>query len=122
MDEFELREELDLLRFQIGLLFENTEFTRFLYECKITRTEARDLVEKMEEYRDIIDNGGKVTSSKIESDFYATVPRLYGDYHFCESYTQLCWEDDRFEEVFESAYGKFPKFKDDIARKKNREL
>ena len=32
------------------------------------------------------------------------------DYHFCESFARILWEDGRYEEVFETLYKGFPKF------------
>ena len=43
-----LEERVDLLEFQVELLFNNTEVDRFIYESKLTREQYRSIMELMD--------------------------------------------------------------------------
>lgn len=106
----ELLEKIEQMQFKMDLLFENTDFSRFLYENNITKEQSDQLSDLMQEYRDMIDNGKEVFHGRFEDDIYTIVPQIKRSYHFCEIYARLCWEYQRWEEVFPALYGKELKF------------
>lgn len=104
MDDFELQKRLDLIEFRMDLLFYDDPVSRLEYEAKITRTQSQKLIDLMSKYRDVIDAGEKVSSAQYESEVYEIVPQINHDYHFCESYAKLCYDDGRWQDVFEALY------------------
>ncbi|MDD3212644.1 MAG: DUF1878 domain-containing protein [Eubacteriales bacterium] len=106
-----IEERLDFLEFRQDLLFEGKESDHFIYESNITRNQYKALMDLMDEYRDKIDRGEKVHHGTFEDKVYQLIPEKYGDYHFCEIFTQLLKEENRWEEVFQTLYGDMPKFK-----------
>jgi len=106
-----LEERVELLEFQVELLFNDTSIDRFLYESKITRNQYRTLMDLMDEYRRKIDKGESVHHGTFESEIYLLVPEKNGDYHFCELFSKLLMENHRWEEVFPALYGDMTKYK-----------
>lgn len=106
-----LEERVDLLEFQVELLFNNADIDRFLYESKITRSQYRALMDLMEEYRKKIGNGESVNHGTFETEIYGLVPEKNGDYHFCELFAKLLMENGRWDEVFPALYGDMTKYK-----------
>ncbi len=103
-------ERLDYIEFRMDLLWEGTEFSRFLYESKITKAQLDELYEIMYDLRTKIENGEKVSSSEYESKVLSIVDNRKVDYHFCENFAKLLWEEERFEEVFPALYRDNVKF------------
>lgn len=105
-----LEEKVDLLEFQMELLFNNTEVDRFIYESKLTREQYRSVMDLMDIMRNKINAGDEVHHYDFESAIYELVPQKDGDYHFCELIAQLFAEEHRWEEVFPALYGDMPKY------------
>lgn len=64
----------------------------------------------MDYYRNKIDNNEKVSHGAFEEKIYSIVPQHKGNYHFVESLTRAFWENDRWEEVFDTLYRVLPKY------------
>lgn len=103
-------ERLDYIEFRMDLLWEGTELSRFLYESKITKSQMDELYKIMHDLRNKIDNGEKVSSSEYESMVLSVVDKEKLDYHFCESFAKLLWEEEQYEEVFPALYRDSAKF------------
>lgn len=110
MNDFELQERLDLIEFRMDLLFSDDPVSRLLYEAKITRNQEQNLVDLMSKYREMIDADEKVISSRYETEVFEILPQIGNDYHFCESYAKLCYDDGRWQDVFEALYKNNIKF------------
>ncbi len=106
-----LEERMDDLEFRMDLLYEGTEFTRFLYDCKITREQLNAIYEILDDVQNKIDKGERVSSSTYELEVLNIVDKRRLDYHFCESFLKLLWEERRYEDVFPAIYGESVKFK-----------
>lgn len=64
----------------------------------------------MDEFRAKIDNSEDVNSAQYESEVLQIVDNRKLDYHFCETFARLLWEDERYEEVFSTLYKDSNKF------------
>lgn len=105
-----LEERVELLEFQMELLFDDTELSRYLFETKVTQQQHKKIMDLMEAYRQKIDKGQKVNHGTFEDEIYQIVPEHNGDYHFCELLAKLFMEEHRWEEVFPALYGDMPKY------------
>ena len=101
---------IDNIEFRMDLIFQNTDFTRFIYECKLTEEQLKKLYNLMDGYRSSIGKGKEVSSALYETKVLEIVDNKCLDYHFCESFARLLWEEQRYEEVFESLYKDSQKF------------
>lgn len=100
----------DYIEFRKNLRREGTEFSEFLYECQVTRVQRDQLFEVMNKYLNIVCNGEEVYSGEYETDVLEVVRDRGLDYHFCECFARLLWEDHQYEEVFEALYSSNPKY------------
>lgn len=107
----DMNSRMDNIEFRMDLLREGTEFTRYVYDCKITEEQMRQLYNIMDKYRSAIDKNEKVSSAVYETEILNVVGRENLDYHFCEDFAQLLWQENRYKEVFENLYGDSNKFK-----------
>jgi hypothetical protein len=107
----ELEEKIEFLMFRQDLLFYNSAVDRILYEYGINKKQYNQIMDLMDEYSEKIGNKEKVNHVTFEEEVYRIVPEHNGNYHFVESLTRAFWEDGRWEEVFETLYGKLPKYK-----------
>lgn len=105
-----LEEKIELLEYQIELLFENRPIDRFIYESKLTRNESRLIMDLLDKYRNAIDANETVNHSTFEQEVYELVPKKNGDYHFCELITKLYAQEGQWEEVFSALYGDMLKY------------
>ncbi|GLB27263.1 hypothetical protein LXJ15735_35040 [Lacrimispora xylanolytica] len=103
-------ERMDNIDFRMDLLRDGTELSQYLYDCKVTKEQLTQLYRVMDEYRNIVDGGEEVNSAEYETDVLEIVDNRSLDYHFCENFARLLWEDERYEEVFEALYGDSQKF------------
>lgn len=110
--EKELEERLDFIEFRQELLFSNDDFSRLLFDYKVTREQCKNIMDLFNSLRDKIENGEEVISSRYESLIYGIVSQHNHDYHFAEFVAKTLHEEGRFEEVFENLYGDNPKFHD----------
>ncbi|WP_252406915.1 DUF1878 domain-containing protein [Bacillus subtilis] len=106
----ELLDRLDLIEFRQELLFDDTSFSRLLFEMKVTRKQHRQILDLFDSLRDKVDNAERISSSAYESKIYEIVPQCQHSYHFAESVAQTLHEEGRWEEVFEGLYGDVQKF------------
>lgn len=106
-----IEERLDFIEFRMDMLREGTEFTNFVYDCEITRGQLKELYDVMDKYRSKIDNSEDVSSIEYESEVLQIVDSRRLDYHFCESFARLLWEEKRYAEVFATLYKDSPKFR-----------
>lgn len=107
----ELEERLDFIEFRMDLLRAGTDFCKYLYDCEITRGQLSNLYDIMDYFRGKIDNGEEISSVDYEAKVLDVVDNITLDYHFCESFAELLWKEERYEEVFPALYGKSQKFK-----------
>lgn len=106
-----IEERLDFIEFRMGLLREGTDFSILLYDHNVTRSQRDQLYKVMDYFRKQIDAGENVSSSDYENKVLQIIGDKCVDYHFCESLAKALWEEERYEEVFETLYKDFPKFK-----------
>lgn len=103
-------ERLDFIEFRMDLLRDGSDFSHYMYDCKITEKQLSNLYDIMDECRDKVDNGQELSSAEYETKVLAVVGNGYLDYHFCETFARLLWEEHRYEEVFPALYGTSLKF------------
>ncbi|HEK9103312.1 TPA: DUF1878 domain-containing protein [Bacillus pseudomycoides] len=111
LETAEIKERLDFIEFRQQLLFENTEFSRLLFETKVTKEQRDRIFDLMDTLREEIGKGNLVTNSAYEQQIYVIVPNRRGDYHFAEDIAHTLHMQRRWEEVFENVYGSMEKFK-----------
>jgi len=104
-----LEERVKQLEFQIQLLFRNTSIDRYFFETNVTKEQYLDILDYMDVIRTKIGAGEEVHHRTFEAEIYNIVPEYNGNYHFCESITQLFAENHDWEEVFPALYGNMPK-------------
>ena len=105
-----VEERLDFIEFRMDLLREGTELTKFIYDCNVTKIQLDELYDILDDIQGKIDNGLDVSSSEYESRVLDVVNHRELDYHFCESFVRLLWEDSRYEDVFPALYKDSNKF------------
>lgn len=106
-----VEERLDLLEFQLELLFNNTSLSSFIYEYNITRDQYKDIKDIMDSYRNKIYRNEPVNSAEFEQEIYSVIDdRLNGNYRFCETIAKLFMENGQWKEVFPELYGDFLKY------------
>jgi len=107
-----IEKRLELIESKQQWLFENTELSRMLYEYNITLEQDKRINDLLQDYRNKIDNGEKITSPEYESEILKIVneDKPTADYHFAESYLELCFKEQRWEDVFEELYRDSIKF------------
>lgn len=115
----DINERLNDIDFKMELLREGTEFSLYLYDCEITRDQRNALLDIMDRLSADISKGKAVSSARYESDVLKVVDDRKHDYHFCELFAKLLWEDRRYEDVFETLYGNSLKYQDIINQRKN---
>jgi len=103
-------ERMGYIEFRMDLLREGTEFAKFIYDCEVTEEQLRALYDVMDGLRQEIDNGNEVSSAAYETEVLRIVDSRRLDYHFCESFARLLWEEGRYEEAFPALYGESMKF------------
>lgn len=104
-------ERMNYVEFRMDLLREGTDFTKYIYDCEVTEEQLKALYDIMDGLRHEIDNGNEVSSAAYETEVLQIVDSRKLDYHFCESFARLLWEERRYEEVFPALYGESMKFK-----------
>ncbi|MEB8804922.1 DUF1878 family protein [Bacillus cereus] len=117
LETAEIKERLELLEFRQQLLFENTEFARFLFEMEVTKEQLNRIYDLMDALSEEIREEKLVTHSAYEQQIYEIVPAKRGNYHFAESISQILHEGSRWPEVFEHVYGSMEKFKSYLNKK-----
>ena len=103
-------ERLDFIEFRQQLLFDNDDVSRILFEYQITLPEYTAIMNLMDQLRNKIDNGEKVSLGSYEQEIYRIVPSMNHDYHFCEFIAKAFYENGRWKEVFPALYGDSPKY------------
>lgn len=106
----ELLERLDFIEFRQELLFENTDWSRLLFESKVTKEQQDNIFDLFDALRKKISSGEAVSSTSYESEIYRIIPQCENSYHFAESIAQTLHESGRWDEVFVALYGHAPKF------------
>ena len=106
-----LTEKIDFIIFRQQLLFDNDDASRILFENEVNEQESRAIMDLMDSYRGKLSQHEPVSHSQFESEVYAIVPHLHGDYHFCEALTKAFCDDGRWEEVFSALYGGLMKYR-----------
>lgn len=105
-----IEERIELLEFKQQLLFENTEYSRLLFEYNITREQNQAINNLFQDYRTRLEIGKTINSGLYEQEIYRIIPQQYGNYQFAESVAQLSHAEGRWEEIFEALYSDSPKF------------
>ena len=108
----ELETRLELIESKQQWLFENTELTRMLFEHNITLEQNSRISDLLQGYRERIENGEEISSCTYENEILKIVNESSptADYHFAESYLELCFKEHRWEELFETFYKDSMKF------------
>ena len=106
-----LTEKIDFISFRQHLLFDNDEVSRILFENEVNEKEFRTIMDLLDSYREKLARHEPVSHSQFESEVYAIIPHLEGNYHFCEMLTKAFCDDGRWEEVFPALYGGLAKYK-----------
>ena len=87
-------------------------------EYCVIKSDQRKIMDIMDRYRKLIDEGQKVTCSQFEND----IVTIFGgyevamrhnpaiDYHFCEYVAKGFADEGRWVEVFQALYSEFPKY------------
>lgn len=109
-----LTDKISFLSFREQLLFDNDEVSRILFEYEVNEQESRAIMDLMDSYREKLSRQEPVSHSQFESEIYAIIPHLNGDYHFCEYLVKAFHDQKRWEEVFPALYGGLPKYKGDL--------
>lgn len=78
----ELLERLDFIEFRQELLFDNSPFSRHLFEGKVTRQQYSDILDLFDSLRESIDGGNEISSVHYESEISRIVPQREHDYHW----------------------------------------
>ena len=91
-------------------MFENTDFSRLLFEHDVTQEQLNAINDVFSEFRAKIDAGESVNHGSFEQKISEAVPQHQGNYHFAESLAKLAHAEGRWEEVFETLYGDMQKF------------
>lgn len=105
-----IEERIDFLEFRQDLLFDGSDYSRLLFEYRVTRDQSNTIMDLMDEYREQIESGNSVHHGSFEQRIYEIVPQHSGNYHFVESIAQENHRRGSWEEVFETLYGGMPKF------------
>lgn len=111
-----LEARLDFIEFRMDLLREGTPLSYFLYDCNITRSQLKQLYDLMGKLDDKLYAGESINPTEYEAQVLKIVndpqldyPQL--DYHFCESFAKMLWEEERYVEVFKALYKDNIKYK-----------
>lgn len=105
-----IMERLDLIEFRQELLFNNSVVDRILFEYGLTRIQYREIMNVMDEFRRIINEGKDCSHTLFESKIYSIVPEHEGEFHMCENLAKGFMQEGRWEEVFFALYGDMPKY------------
>lgn len=105
-----IMKRLDFIEFRQELLFSNSDLDRSIFEYELTREQYRAIMDVLDEFRDLIENGKDYSHRGFENKLYAIVPEHDGDYHMCEELAKGFMDDGRWEEVFMALYGDMPKY------------
>ena len=106
----ELEERLGFIEFRMDLLREGSEFSKYIYDCGVTRSQLTELYDVMDYFRAKYDNGEEFSSAEYENKILSIVDNRTHDYHFCEIFAKLLWEENRYEELFPALYSNLPKY------------
>lgn len=100
MDDFELQERLDLMEYQIELLLEDTPYSRFVVQHKLTRNQA-DILDDV--LRTIEKDNTSYNSDKFENE---VSEKLGSDYNcgFCEQFARNCYKSGVYENTIFELY------------------
>jgi len=105
-----IEERLDFIEFRQQLLFENTSYSRLLFEYGITKEQNTAIMDIFDEYRHKIETNEEVHHGSFEQRIYNVVPQHSGNYHFAEALAQENHARGSWEEVFVTLYGNMQKF------------
>ncbi|MDW0118732.1 DUF1878 domain-containing protein [Sporosarcina thermotolerans] len=103
-------ERLDFIEYRQQLLFENTPYSRLLFEYRITEEQHEAIMDIFDEYRTKIGAGENVHHGSFEQRIYDAVPQHDGNYHFVEALAQENHRRESWEEVFATLYGNMQKY------------
>ena len=106
----EIMERLDFIEFRQELMFTNTALDRSIFEYRINRAQYDAIMNLMDEYRNMIEQGKDCSHSGFEQRIYEILPEHNGNYHMCEELAKNFMLDGRWEEVFMNLYGDMPKY------------
>lgn len=109
-----LSEKIDFLEFKLELLAEDSNVSKLLFECNITRSQYIALMDLMDNMRNKLDHGEE--PSNYEFEIAITSITGTNDYHFAEYIAKAFMEEDRWEEVFPALYGHMLKYQNYLER------
>ncbi len=106
----DLVNEIEQIKFRMGLLREGTELSLFIYDAEITSEQWEAIRSLFTELNDRILKGEQINSHEYEQKILSFVDQEKLDHHFAENIARIYWENDQHKEVFETLYNDSPKF------------
>lgn len=110
MNEEDLLYRLELIEFKLDLLFDDTAYSRLLFEHDVDRQQKDNIYRLFDSLRMKLNNNEEISSVNYESEIYEILPQINQSYHVAEDIAQTLHGEGRYEEVFEALYGDSPKF------------
>ncbi|MED3821329.1 DUF1878 domain-containing protein [Priestia aryabhattai] len=104
MDE-QLLKRLDLIEYRQELLFRNDNFSRFIFQNKITRQQEEEIKELLESLAERLENNVLISKNSYETKFYEICPQSKYLYHDAENIIKSLCEDGQYIELFIALYG-----------------
>lgn len=119
----EIKNEVELLKFRIGLVASKTHVNQLLFEYEVNQNQYNSIMGLMDTVRKALDAHREFDHTEFEQRLKSIFPEkdTRYDYHFAEDIAQAFMEDGRWEEVFPALYGDTPKFKCYLENIKNEE-
>lgn len=103
-DYEELKKRIELIEFKQKLLFNNSNSDRFIFESNINEKDYNSIMDLMDKYDRLIENGKSVAYYEFEQEIYDAIPSCKGDYHFCKGIARCFMEESRWPEVYNTLY------------------
>ena len=105
-----IEERMDYLEFRMDLLRDGSELCKFIYDSRINREQLNGLYNIMDYCREKIGKNEEISSADYETKVLELVDNKSLDYHFCETFARLLWEEKRYEEDLPFLYKNSQKF------------
>ena len=105
-----IENEIKEINFRMNLLRENTDLSKYIYDCEVKEEQWEHIREYFEELYDLVCAKKEIDSSTYETKILSFVDNEQLDYHFAEYIAQLQWEANNYKEVFETLYKDSAKF------------
>lgn len=107
-----LFKEIENIKFKQELLFENSEFTRILFEVDCTRTQRDELINLLDSLDKKDMNNEKIAHGSYEQAIYEIFPQHKYNYHFAENLVIALYKEGNYREMIKGLYGHQRKFEE----------